>query len=69
MKSTKRRAPSPEAFVSGNSVLRAMTSALLFEALPPGCDIPPAYGESKPMREARSRVVCFSIRVRTGETW
>lgn len=65
----KRRPPSPSLFVEGYSVLRAMTRAVEFEALPPGCDIPPANGDVNPRRVARKRVVCFSMRVRTGETW
>ena len=50
-------------------MLRAITRAEELDALPPGCEIPPAKGEVKPIRLARNRVVCFSIRVRTGETW
>jgi hypothetical protein len=60
---------SPSFLVDGYNVLRAITRAVLLEAEPPGCEMPPAKGEVKPRRVARNFVVCFSIRVRTGETW
>jgi len=50
-------------------VLRARISDVKLEAEPPGWLIPPLLGESlKPIKSARARVVCFSIRVRTGLT-
>ena len=64
-----RRPRSPSFLVDGYSVLRAITRAVLLQAEPPGCEIPPAKGVVKPRRVARNLVVCFSIRVRTGETW
>lgn len=60
---------SPSVLVEGWRVLRAMTMAVEFEALPPGCAMPPEKVGSKPMRLARNFVVYFSISVRTGEHW
>lgn len=50
-------------------MLRAMTIEVVFEALPPWTDIPPALGPFRPNNAARARVVCFSISVRGGDTW
>jgi hypothetical protein len=50
-------------------VLRAITRAVELEALPPGREMPPLVLGGRPKREARYLVVCFSMRVRTGETW
>jgi hypothetical protein len=43
--------------------------AALFDALPPGWEMPPEVEEGRPNSEARYFVVRFSTSVRTGETW
>lgn len=48
--------------------MRATMMDVWLEALPPGCEMPPACGPVKPKRAAKARAVVFSIRVRTGET-
>jgi hypothetical protein len=50
-------------------VLRAMTIEEALPALPPDCEIPPAWGPLNPNRFARRFAVYFSMRVRTGDTW
>jgi hypothetical protein len=62
------REPRPSVFVLGNRVLRATTRAVEFEALPPGWEMPPLVEGGRAKRLARYLVVCFSTRVRTGET-
>jgi hypothetical protein len=64
----KRWEPRPSVLVDGYRVLRAMTREEEFAADPPGWEIPPELGVVKPNKEARWVVICFSTRVRTGET-
>jgi hypothetical protein len=63
------RLPLPLDLVSGYRVLRATTMAVALEALPPGWEMPPDVEEGRLKRLARYFVVCFSMSVRTGETW
>jgi hypothetical protein len=58
----------PSVFVSGWRVLRAMAIEVALLALPPGWEIPPPWVPLKPKRVARAFEVCFSIKVRAGET-
>jgi hypothetical protein len=46
-----------------------MIMDVVFEALPPCVDIPPAWEPVKPKRLAKVWVIFFSITVRAGETW
>jgi len=41
---------------------------VVFEALPPCCEIPPACGPVKPKRFAKVFAVVYSINERAGET-
>ncbi len=41
---------------------------VVFEIEPPWTEIPPACVPLRPKRFVRARVVCFSIRVKAGET-
>ena len=50
-------------------MLRAIIMEVVFEALPPWVEIPPAWGPEKPNLRARAREVVFSIMVKAGETW
>lgn len=68
MKRTNSCPPFPDIFVSGKRAVRAIDKAVRLEAEPPWVEIPPAWGPSKPNREARVRVVDFSIMESAGET-
>lgn len=50
-------------------MLRAITMAVLLLVEPPGWDMPPRVEAGRLKSEARCAVVCFSMRVSTGETW
>lgn len=63
----KERLVVPRVLVSGNRVLRAMTTEVVFDAEPPWTDIPPAWGPVSPKSKARARVVAFSMIVRAGD--
>lgn len=69
MKRVKLCVPLPSVLVEGYSVLRATTIAVLLEALPPGCEMPPLVSAGSEKSEARYLVVLFSMRVRAGDTW
>ena len=60
--------PLPSILVSGKRVLRAIMMEVVFEALPPCVEIPPACGLVKPKSFASALVVVFSITESAGET-
>lgn len=59
----------PAVLLSGYKVLRAMIIDVVFEALPPWVDIPPAWGPLNPKMLAKAHAVVFSITERAGDTW
>lgn len=68
MKIVNFLAPLPSVLVSGYRVFRATTMAVELEAEPPGWEMPPPVEAGRLKSEARYLVVCFSMRVRAGET-